>query len=237
MAKKIDLQGKRFGHLLVVSEAPKHQNEVYWNCHCDCGKDCTVRGRELRRGDTQSCGCLRDKLISADLRNQVFGNLTVIERNYENNPYDGTFWVCKCSCGNIIITAARRLKNGHTSSCGCLYSKGEDKISFILRNAHINFKKQFMFKDCLTEKGNKCKFDFAILEKDTLKYLIEYDGIQHFERSYWNLTKIQKRDQIKNEYCNKNNIPLIRIPYTHLKDLKLDDLLLERTKFLCTMPI
>ena len=43
--------------------------------------------------------------------------------------------------------------------------------------------------------------------------------------------KVQQRDKIKNEYCVKKNIPLIRIPYTHYDDLCIEDLLLETTKF------
>ena len=34
------------------------------------------------------------------------------------------------------------------------------------------------------------------------------------------------------EWCKKNNIPLIRIPYTHYKDLKLEDLLLGTSVFI-----
>ena len=32
-------------------------------------------------------------------------------------------------------------------------------------------------------------------------------------------------------WCKDNNIPLIRIPYTHYKELKIEDLLLETSKF------
>ena len=38
-------------------------------------------------------------------------------------------------------------------------------------------------------------------------------------------------DKMKNEYCKENNIPLIRIPYIHLKELKLEDLLLDTSQF------
>jgi hypothetical protein len=60
---------------------------------------------------------------------------------------------------------------------------------------------------------------------------IEYDGKQHFKPiKYWggqksfDLTK--KRDKIKNEYCKKNNIILIRFGY---KDsiLQMEEKLLE----------
>jgi len=37
---------------------------------------------------------------------------------------------------------------------------------------------------------------------------------------------------IKNQWCKNNNIPLIRIPYTHLQNLCLEDLQLETSKFI-----
>ena len=36
---------------------------------------------------------------------------------------------------------------------------------------------------------------------------------------------------IKNQYCKTNHIPLIRIPYTHLPNIKIEDLLLETTNW------
>lgn len=46
------------------------------------------------------------------------------------------------------------------------------------------------------------------------------------------LEEIQKRDNNKTLWCKRNNIPLIRIPYWHLKNLKIKDLMLETSKFL-----
>ena len=70
--------------------------------------------------------------------------------------------------------------------------------------------------------------------------MIEYDGEQHFEKNIqntgWNtkenFKKIQKRDLLKNKYCLNNNIPLIRIPYTHKENIVIEDLLLETSKFI-----
>lgn len=60
---KIDMVGKRFGRLVVVSEATKDKaRAVKWNCVCDCGNTVTVAGPDLRRGKSRSCGCyMRDK--------------------------------------------------------------------------------------------------------------------------------------------------------------------------------
>lgn len=44
--------------------------------------------------------------------------------------------------------------------------------------------------------------------------------------------KQQINDAFKNSWCEKNNIPIIRIPYTHLKNLCIEDLLLETSNFI-----
>ncbi len=91
----------------------------------------------------------------------------------------------------------------------CKLSKGELKIINILSNRNIEFKSQYKF-----EKLNLV-FDFYILH---LNLAIEYDGIQHFKPiNYFGGQKAfesqTKRDNQKDEYCKKNNIHLLRIPY------------------------
>ena len=83
----------------------------------------------------------------------------------------------------------------------------------------------------LSENGVPLKFDFAIFNnQNKLKYLIEYDGTQHFEYtdSGWNTKNhfeyTQKHDELKNNYCKSNNIPLIRIKYTQYDSLTVKDL-------------
>ena len=44
--------------------------------------------------------------------------------------------------------------------------------------------------------------------------------------------EIMKEKAIKNQWCKDNNIPLIRIPYTHLNNLCIEDLILETSKFI-----
>lgn len=110
---------------------------------------------------------------------------------------------------------------------------GEFLISKILKNNNIPFETQKTFEDCIFESGFKAKFDFFIDNK----YIIEYDGIQHFQTGTgWNtqehLDKTQKNDAFKNKWCKEHNIPIIRIPYTHLNNIIIDDLLLETSSFI-----
>lgn len=55
----IDMTGNRYGRLVVLGQ-DGHTNtgQAKWLCQCDCGKQTTVRGQQLRNGGTQSCGCL-----------------------------------------------------------------------------------------------------------------------------------------------------------------------------------
>ena len=65
------------------------------------------------------------------------------------------------------------------------------------------------------------------------KYLIEYDGKQHFQdEGLFDYEKIHQHDLIKSQWCKNNNIQLIRIPYTRYEELCLEDLLLETSNFI-----
>ena len=96
-------------------------------------------------------------------------------------------------------------------------SVGEIKISYILKKLSIIFIKEYSFLDCVNPKTNKkLRFDFYLPDYNCC---IEYDGEQHFHpsKSGWNTknnyTETKYRDNIKNMYCDKNKISLIRIPY------------------------
>lgn len=114
-------------------------------------------------------------------------------------------------------------------------SIGEFIIAQLLTNNNIQFIREATFGTCLFEDTKyPAKFDFYINNK----YLIEYDGEQHFSANNrgWNteeqLIKTQEHDAYKNQWCKENNIPLIRIPYTHLNDLCIEDLKLETSRFI-----
>lgn len=59
MDMRKDETGKQYGKLTVISISDKRDKKknIWFNCKCDCGKDCVIRGASLR-GGTKSCGCL-----------------------------------------------------------------------------------------------------------------------------------------------------------------------------------
>lgn len=59
--KVVDLTGKVFDRLTVISQAPFALNSRHkrWKCRCECGTEVEYRGTLLTRGDVKSCGCAR----------------------------------------------------------------------------------------------------------------------------------------------------------------------------------
>ena len=220
MKKPIEMIGKKFGALTVLerdSTKPSGAGKAaYWLCECECGNIKSFRGTHLRAGEIKSCGCKTSELRSEsrcdDLTGQRFGKLTVIEK--DKTVYgNGAKWFCKCDCGREILIYGRNLKAG-TKSCGCLTSKGEFAISKILVENEIEFKTQVIFEDLVGWGNCPLRFDFGIYKDNILKYLIEFQGIQHFQQTGFKNSeeKFKKQnayDKLKKDYCEKNNIELI----------------------------
>lgn len=194
----------------------------------------------LRAGRTKSCGCLKqekDRQPKGNVINLIgkkFGHLTVISRQGSDKRGEA-LWECECDCPakTHLIVLGSNLRTGHTISCGCeRRSKGEIAVAKILNDNNISFEQEY--KAFKFANGRWATYDFYVNNK----YFIEYDGEIHYAYNLhgWHnkeqLKHQQERDIIKNQWCKNNNIPLIRIPYTHLKKLCLKDLVLETSQFI-----
>ena len=92
-----------------------------------------------------------------------------------------------------------------------------------------SFKKNIVLEIYILRLGILCdSFDFAVFDDEgELEFLIEYQGIQHFQaKSKFGgeagLRKQQYHDMLKREYCRKHNIKLLLIPYWHENILNYD---------------
>jgi hypothetical protein len=56
---RLVLEGRTFGLLTVIAQESAPEGGTRWHCECACGNRCVVWGYDLKRGNTQSCGCLR----------------------------------------------------------------------------------------------------------------------------------------------------------------------------------
>ena len=164
-----------------------------------------------------------------NLIGQVFGKWTVINKSEKRSCNGEIYWHCKCDCGREKDVLSQSLRNGKSLSCGNHnnISKGNVKISELLDEAGIDYEIEKKFSSCKDERY--LPFDFYVDNK----YLIEYDGEQHFNKdSIFDYEYTHKHDIIKSQWCKNNKIPLIRIPYTHYNELCLKDLLLETSSFI-----
>lgn len=172
-------------------------------------------------GKTSSCGCHRiptfeDKVNFQDLTGRRFGKLTVLYRLSNRNKDNRVIWHCVCDCGRFKNVPGKYLKDGSTTSCGCLCSKGEEAIKQFLDSAGIEYEHQKTFTDCVNPQTNwNLIYDFYLPKYNTC---IEFDGEQHFHKTGGYFAKetteqIQYRDVIKTQYCIDHRIPLYRISY------------------------
>lgn len=248
MGRLIDETGNRYGKLTVIKRASNKGTKACWVCQCDCGNTVIVAGQDLRykkkHTHTQSCGCVKNQnltkyneTIFRDLTGQTFGYLVVLEKAPFYSKNKTTMWKCQCQCGKIINVQRNNLLSGNTTSCGCkAFSKGEEKITNLLKDNNIDFQTQKTFDNCrFLDTNMLARFDFYLPQFNTI---LEYDGEQHFRigRGYYDninkFKKIQEHDNYKNQWCKENNISIIRIPYIHYDDITLSDLLPETSQFL-----
>ncbi|MCK5612932.1 hypothetical protein KAR91_64255 [Candidatus Pacearchaeota archaeon] len=95
----------------------------------------------------------------------------------------------------------------------CKSSTGEHAVRSVLLEKGVTFKEQLRIHECKNKK--KLPFDFSILNKNReLKGMIEFHGPQHFKTvGFFNgeegyLVR-NRNDQIKSDFCDFNNIPLL----------------------------
>lgn len=235
-----DLTAQTFNRLTVIEkDQTKVGKNAYWICKCECGNITSVQGYDLKNGKVKSCGCFRNEQVRAaignNLKDKRFGKLVAKEQVNSIKEESGTLrtaWLCVCDCGNEVIVKTRDLMRGDTHSCGCLFqSYGSTQIENILKENNVQYKKEFVFPDLLSENGRALRFDFAVFNSDDkLVYLIECQGIQHYEPVNFfggevALLSLKKRDLKKREYCEEHNIPLVEINYYDKKTITLDEVI------------
>lgn len=56
----VDITGKKFGRLTAIECVGSVKNRALWLFECECGRFVVVNGKDVRTGNTKSCGCLKD---------------------------------------------------------------------------------------------------------------------------------------------------------------------------------
>lgn len=136
--------GQKLGPQNTLFLARTHQKGRDWfgKFQCSlCGEEFSARISQVSTGKTQSCGCLKKITMSkvgqgnigkeppnvkyriGDLIGPYNTEILSFTRKSQNGTRLGTF---RCSfCGNEFNADAYNISSGHTSSCGCIKSRGE----------------------------------------------------------------------------------------------------------------
>ena len=108
-----DLTGQRFGRLLAVKPTDKRAGgSIVWELKCDCGNIAHISTRNLRNGDTRSCGCLKDEFVGKNHPNYnpnrtdeerlkdryILGEHTIY--TFRNKVYQRDDYTCQI-CGQV----------------------------------------------------------------------------------------------------------------------------------------
>jgi hypothetical protein len=208
MPKKINLVGKRFGRLVVVSEHGKTQyGVILWECKCDCGNTIYVVGQSLRSGATKSCGCLQKELISKKTKKDIvgdkYGKLTVIKR-YGSDEDKRILWECKCDCGNTCVVSGKSLRSGNTKSCGCLAGRPQVVKICPVCGKEFRVKQACLDRGC----GKYCSVKCMGIDKRGDKNILWKGGVSFGK--YCEKFNKTKKEEIRAKYgrvcfiCGKN---------------------------------
>jgi hypothetical protein len=205
----------------VQYKCPNHPNEELWIAPAGlkAGSGCPLCGQDNRTKNLV-------KSTYEEIRDEF------LEKGYIllSKEYKGVNYKYQFQCANhpeeelwINITDFR---NGG----GCKFctiesneSKGEKAIKDWLDEHEIQYDREVKFEEC--KHIDYLRFDFLVPYTDGTFCLIEFDGRLHY-RPYNDSEKNRKqfenqkiRDQIKNEFCSKHNIDLLRISYKELKNI------------------
>lgn len=178
-------------------------------------------------------GCKNCYNISLRKTNEQFkAELALVNPDIEPldeyiNSHTRIDYKCKV-CGLTHNALPTNLLRGYGCP-NCYSSKGEKQCKKYFDEHQIYYIPQYEFNDLKGVGGKNLRFDFAVINNGNL-LLVEYDGIFHYEQQYENdgsdIVKIH--DNLKNEYCKNNNIPLLRIPYWEFENI--DNILKENLK-------
>lgn len=192
-------------------------NKLTIKCKCGCGENIPIkkyfiRNTRYKLGHYRNPTNIKARIKKEEILKRIKAKRPEIQIVSNFNYLDDKI-ICKSSlCNHTWETKPKYILNG--SGCRiCRTSKGEIEIKKYLDSESINYIQQFRFKN----EGyiTKLPFDFYLPDENLC---IEYDGEQHFKSvKHWGgdlgLLKRQERDNIKSEFCENNDIFLLRLPY------------------------
>ena len=128
MSTLIDLSGRKFTQLEVISRSPNKYGKSAWYCLCDCGNTKIISGNDLKSGKVKSCGCLRSaankthKTTHGDRKKRLYAcwcsmHTRCTNPNFKNYEIYGGKGVTVCEeWGDYLPFKKWALSNGYSDN-------------------------------------------------------------------------------------------------------------------------
>jgi hypothetical protein len=205
------------GYEPLFDEYKDNRQMLAYRCPKHPDKELKIRLDDLKRG--RGCRyCGGTAKITLEETRQEF-----ISRGYEplfdeyENAHQKLAYRCPKHPDEKLEISLNNLKRGRGCPF-CASSKMEKQTNEYLTTHNFHFNAQYYLP------GTKMRFDFMLLDNNgNPKIAIELNGQQHYEpvrfggislkRAKQNFISQQKRDQLKQKWCQENSINLIEIPY------------------------
>ncbi|MGJ7912619.1 hypothetical protein [Neobacillus sp. LXY-1] len=229
----VEKLNERYNGDIKVLEPYKNFKEAILHRHKTCGHEWSIMPQTLMSKNEGNIGCAKCGHEMAGKSRAVTHDEHVRRVNEVHRgeiEVLGTYTHVDCEieykhkkCGHTWYTMPRVITDGSgCPKCNNCFSKGEQRVWDWLKANSLNHKRQHLMDGCKDEIA--LSFDFGVfVNGETI--LIEFDGKQHFEPiDYFGgeeRFKLQVRhDKIKNKYCEKHTVKLIRIKYTEFDNIE-----------------
>lgn len=232
--KKITLSKlKRMDQKTFLEKCKKiHDNKYdyskseYQDSHSKIVIICKIHGKfnqtptsHLRGRGCPECGKLKTYSLTQEEFITRATNIHGGKYNYVQSIYETMHikLIIECPKHGIFKQTPLNHLHGKNGCPKCKESKGEIEIRKFLEFNNLTFIGQWKSTSCKLK--NPLPFDFMV-QIDNCIYLIEFHGQQHYRiaSGIWKgspeqLAAIKLRDEIKQNWCSANKIPLLTIKY------------------------
>ena len=165
----------------------------------------------------------------AKLQNRNVECLKILEKRHKSQTL-----LFQCACGNEFETSLNAFCNRkfRCNVCAKSISKYEQTFKDFLDSQNIKYIFQYSLNQC--RDILPLPFDFYLQDYNCL---VEIDGEGHYhpcnfnqidnKKSLETFLTTKKHDEVKNSFCKKNHIPLLRISYIDIKNNNYKHILLD----------
>ena len=229
--EEVEKTGKKLIEIKEYNEKDYHKSRIIVSCGNKNHKPIETSLNKIINSNVKCKDCIKEENINKMI---LYLNSTQYRFNkvikYCESDYMKSTIEIICPKDETHVYTVRfsnfKYEGRRCPHCGMTY--GEQEVANILKRYNIKYKFQHKYKDC--RFINPLPFDFYLPDYNIL---IEYDGEQHYKpidlfggEEGFEYTK--QNDNIKNKYCNDNNIKLIRIPYWDFN--KIEEILVKELK-------